>query len=139
MTIKTLATVALASTLFVGALAGEVAAGAAIGEGVTAPFDGHTPREEWGVAPMDEHTMRSADGRAARAERAIEHALPNAAYFVVDLRYCSLATAPNAGPMQAGDEAIVYEDVFMGEYGGNCDTFYTNEVRPRVYVSDEQS
>lgn len=68
-------------------------------------------------------------------------ALPNAAYFVVNLHYCAppAITLAATRSVPAGDAAIVYEEVLMGEYGGNCDNFYANEVRPRVYLSDEQS
>jgi hypothetical protein len=80
------------------------------------------------------------DGTAAASATA-DGPLPNAAYFVANLHYCNPPTIVLADTrsVPTGDAARVYEEVLIGTYGGNCDEFYANEVRPRVFLSDDQS
>jgi hypothetical protein len=86
--------------------------GAAVGS------DGHTPREEWGEAPTT----------------VTDTAIP---YFQVDLTYCTpMATTPRA---PTGDAAIVYAEVLIDRYGGNCDAFHAREILPRLFLSPEHS
>jgi hypothetical protein len=88
------------------------------GIGIAAGSDGHTPREEWGEAPVPVTDL----------------AIP---YFQVNLTYCTpMATAPRA---PTGDVAIVYAEVLIDTYGGNCDAFYAREILPRLFLSPEYS
>jgi hypothetical protein len=73
--------------------------------------------------------------------RFVDLSVPPEAYFEVNLYYCTLpAGARDAGHwVPTGAAAVVHEVVLIGAYGGNCDAFYSKEVRPRLYLSDEQS
>jgi hypothetical protein len=86
--------------------------------GVAISSDGHTPREEWGEAPLEVTDL----------------AIP---YFQVDLTYCTpMPTVPRA---PSGKAAIVYAEVLIGTYDGNCAAFRAKEIMPRLYLSDDQS
>jgi hypothetical protein len=67
-------------------------------------------------------------------------AVPDAAYFTVNLNHCTpMAPLPATRVPQAGDAAVVYNEVLIGAYGGNCDAFYAREVKPRLFLSQEES
>ena len=80
-------------------------------------------------------------GAAFAASAPAGGALPNAAYFAVDIAYCGpVAIVPaSVTPAPVGAAAVVYEEVLVGAYGGDCAAFYANEVLPRVYLSHEGS
>jgi hypothetical protein len=65
--------------------------------------------------------------------------LPSTAYFIVDLNYCTPGGLTGPRPAPVGDVAVVYNEVLIGAYGGNCDAFYAREVRPRLFLSPEES
>jgi hypothetical protein len=50
-----------------------------------------------------------------------------------------MAPLPGPAPLPTGDAAVVYNEVLIGAYGGNCDAFYAIEVRPRLFLSQEGS
>ncbi len=77
---------------------------------------------------------------AAAAPASAAGALPDAAYFLVDLNYCTpMAPLSGARPTPTGDVAVVYNEVLVGAYGGDCKDFYAKEVLPRLYLSYEGS
>ena len=67
-------------------------------------------------------------------------ALPETAYFTVNLNHCTpMAPLSGARSVPTGDAAVVYNEVLIGAYGGNCDAFYAREVKPRLFLSQEES
>ncbi|MEO7221610.1 MAG: hypothetical protein ABIY37_03980 [Devosia sp.] len=67
-------------------------------------------------------------------------ALPDTAYFTVNLNHCTpMAPLSGTRPVPTGDAAVVYNEVLIGAYGGNCDAFYAREVKPRLFLSQEES
>lgn len=67
-------------------------------------------------------------------------ALPDTAYFTVNLTHCTpMAPLTGARPAPTGEAAVVYNEVLIGAYGGNCDAFYAREVKPRLFLSQEES
>jgi hypothetical protein len=78
----------------------------------------------------------AAEGVAAASARS-QGAPPSEAYFVVNLQYCTAATPrPDTRPRPAGEAAIVHEEVLIGIYGGDCQEFYMQEVRPRLHLDE---
>ena len=80
-------------------------------------------------------------GGAAAASATTDSALPNAAYFAVSVLYCAppAIVLAKTSPAPTGAAAIVYEEVLMGAYGGDCEEFRAREVLPRLYLSHEGS
>lgn len=66
--------------------------------------------------------------------------VPDAAYFTVHLDYCT-PMEPLSGrrPAPTGDAAVVYSEVLIGTYGGNCHAFFAREVKPRLFLSHEET
>jgi hypothetical protein len=66
---------------------------------------------------------------------------PEAAYFEVTLRYCIASSGTSFDAKSALTEAaaIVYEEVLMGTHGGNCESFFLEEIGSRLDVSDGRS
>lgn len=66
--------------------------------------------------------------------------VPDTAYFTVNLNHCTpMAPLSGTRPAPTGDAAVVYNEVLIGAYGGNCDAFYAREVKPRLFLSQEES
>jgi hypothetical protein len=77
---------------------------------------------------------------ASPASASVGADLPNTAFFIVDLYHCTpMAPLTGARPAPTGDAAVVYDEVLIGTYGGNCDAFYAREVKPRLFLSQEES
>ena len=78
-----------------------------------------------------------ADGVAA-ASATTDSALPNAAYFAVSVHYCAppAIVLAKTSPPPTGAAAIVFEELLMGTYGGDCEGFRTKEVLPRLYLHE---
>jgi hypothetical protein len=80
-------------------------------------------------------------GGAAAASATTGGGLSNATYFEVSLSYCTppAMVLASIDPSLTGAAAIVFEDVLIGTYGGNCEAFRAKEVLPRLYLSSEGS
>jgi hypothetical protein len=80
-------------------------------------------------------------GTATAKDRLFWERLPPAAYNEVYAYYCSpdeLALASVAEPAPDDAAAVIYEDLFVFEYGSNCRDFYFQEVASRVDQPFEQ-
>jgi hypothetical protein len=80
-------------------------------------------------------------GGVAAASATADGVPPNAAYFAVSVHYCAppAIVLTKTSPAPTGAAAIVYEEVLMGTYGGDCEDFRAKEVLPRLYLSHEGS
>lgn len=77
---------------------------------------------------------------AGSASASVGSALPDTAYFTVNLNHCTpMAPLSGTRPAPTGDAAVVYNEVLIGAYGGNCVAFYAREVKPRLFLSQEES
>jgi hypothetical protein len=77
---------------------------------------------------------------ASPASANVGSAVPDTAYFTVNLNHCTpMAPLSGTRPAPTGDAAVVYDEVLIGVYGGNCDAFYAREVKPRLFLSQEES
>jgi hypothetical protein len=77
---------------------------------------------------------------AGSAIASVAGTVPDAAFFTVNLNHCTpMAPLSAARPAPTGDAAVVYNEVLIGAYGGNCDAFYAREVKPRLFLSQEES
>ena len=72
-------------------------------------------------------------GTATANDRLFWERLPQAAYIDVYAYYCAPAEfASVAEPAPDDAAAVIYEDLFVFEYGSNCREFYFQEVTSRV-------
>jgi hypothetical protein len=83
----------------------------------------------------------AAAGSAAAYDRVFWEGFPQAAYEEVYAYYCSPAEVALASIVDAvpeGDAAVIYEDLFLAQYGGSCRAFYFQEVASRYDAPFEQ-
>lgn len=85
--------------------------------------------------------VASLTGTAAANDRLFWERMPQSAYEEVYAYYCApaqVALASIAEPAPEGDGAVIYEDLFVAQYGGSCRDFYFQEVESRIDLPTEQ-